>query len=99
MTDIKKVNMDNLLEMINQLTQRVIQLENANIPKDNQTKEMTDNDAISCLYGDNMNLKHKDCANKMGLSYGQIYSCRLEFTFKHIHKDMKTRGIKNIWVK
>lgn len=87
------------LEVIAKLEERIKTLESLNIPKVNISKEMTDIDAVNCLYGDNMNLKHKECAQKMNLSYGQIYSCRLEFTFKHIHKDMKMKGIKNIWVK
>jgi hypothetical protein len=69
-------------------------------PKRNDaTREMTDDDARNILTGDLAKAKHKDAAAKLGLSYGQVYSCRLEFTFKHIHKEMKAKGIKNEWMK
>jgi hypothetical protein len=63
------------------------------------TKEMTDEDARKVLFGDLKDKSHKEAASTLGLSYGQIYSCRLEFTFKHIHKEMRERGIKNAFVK
>jgi len=58
-------------------------------------KEMTDEDARRILTGDLASKKHKDAASELGLSYGQIYSCRLEFTFKHIHKEMREAGKAN----
>ncbi len=75
-------------------------LETAVQPKRNDaTREMTDEDARNILTGSEAKTKHKDAAAKLGLSYGQVYSCRLEFTFKHIHKEMKAKGIANPWVK
>jgi hypothetical protein len=62
-------------------------------------REMTDDDARRILTGDLATAKHKEAAEKLGLSYGQIYSCRLEFTFKHIHKEMRDAGVKNAWKK
>lgn len=67
--------------------------------KSGDSKEMTDADARSILNGDCKDLKHKDAAVKLGLTYGQVYSCRLEFTFKHIHKELKAAGFKNGWIK
>lgn len=64
-----------------------------------EAKEMTDMDAVRCTYGDLAGLKHKDAAEKLGLTYGQIYSCRLEFTFKNVHKAAKAEGNKNVWIK
>jgi hypothetical protein len=61
------------------------------------TTEMTDDHARQILTGDLKNVKHKEAAAKLGLTYGQIYSCRKEFTFKHIHKAMKDAKIKNEW--
>jgi hypothetical protein len=63
------------------------------------TKEMSDEDARNVLFGDLKDVKHKDAAAKLGLTYGQIYSCRLEFTFKNVHKEMKEKGIANQWKK
>lgn len=62
-------------------------------------KEMTDDDARKILNGDHKDKKHKEAAAALGLTYGQVYSCRLEYTFKHIHKELKEAGFTNPWVK
>jgi hypothetical protein len=69
-----------------------------NAPKPEVT-EMTDDHAKRVTYGDLKDLKHKAAAEKLGLTYGQIYSCRLEFTFKDVHKAAKAEGLKNAWTK
>jgi hypothetical protein len=61
-------------------------------------REMTDDDARRILTGDHAATKHQPAADALGLSYGQVYSCRKEFTFKHIHKEMKDSGKKNPWI-
>ena len=87
-------------ELIEALTARVTALEAAAAPKTTSAaREMTDADARRILTGDLKDMKPKDAASALGLSYGQIYSCRLEFTFKHIHKEMKAAGQVNGWVK
>lgn len=63
------------------------------------SREMTDDDARRVLTGDLADKKHKDAATALGLTYGQVYSCRLEFTFKHVHKEMKDANVKNRFVK
>ena len=80
---------------------RIAELEKAIAAKksDESTREMTDDDARRVLTGDLAATKHKDAAKALGLSYGQVYSCRLEFTFKNIHKEMKDQGKKNPWAK
>lgn len=62
-------------------------------------KEMTDDDAYKVIFGDMSSVKHKDAADKLGLTYGQVYSARLGFTFKNVHKQGATEGKKNPWVK
>jgi hypothetical protein len=53
-------------------------------------REMTDDDARKILVGGEFASKsHKDAAEALGLSYAQVYSCRKEFTFKHIHKELR----------
>jgi hypothetical protein len=95
-----KPTLTTALELIAALTSRVEALEAASAPKTNSSqREMTDEDAKRILTGDLKDMKHKDAASTLGLSYGQIYSCRLEFTFKHIHKAMKLAGTVNPWVK
>lgn len=56
-------------------------------------REMTDDDARSIMgNGENASLSHKQAAEKLGLSYAQVYSCRKGFTFKHIHKEIVDAG-------
>jgi hypothetical protein len=40
------------------------------------------------MLGDLKEDSHKEAAEKLGLSYGQIYSARKGFTFKPIYKEM-----------
>jgi len=86
-----------LIAMVLDLQARVEKLET---PKNTASgREMTDDDARRILTGDLSSVKHKDAAEKLGLTYGQVYSCRLEFTFKNIHKEMKDAGKTNPWKK
>lgn len=64
-------------------------------------RNMTDEDALRVLTGDLRETSHKDAAEKIGLTYAQVYSCRLEFTFKHVHKDLRdnVKDWKNPWSK
>jgi hypothetical protein len=95
-----KLSMADLTKMVSELQAKVTMLEAKLEPKRNESqREMTDDDARRILTGDLSTVKHKDAAGQLGLSYGQVYSCRLEFTFKHIHKEMREANIKNSWVK
>ena len=62
-------------------------------------REMTDEDAVECLIGSTKDLGHKDAADQMGLTYAQVYSCRLEYTFKHVHKKLRETGFKSHWAR
>jgi len=53
------------------------------------SRDMTDDDARKVIYGELKDLKHKDAAIELGLSYGQIYSARGCYTFKNIHAELK----------
>lgn len=92
-----KVNQIVSIEMYNELLARVQALEEQ--AKRPDTKEMSKDHALRVLTGDMKDKKHKDAATELGLTYGQIYSCRLEFTFKNVHKKLKGEGFKNPWVK
>ena len=86
------------IEMYNELLARVEALEVQTKRPD--PKEMTDEMALRVINGDLKDKSHKDAATALGLTYGQIYSARLEFTFKNVHKQLKgTEGYKNKWVK
>lgn len=62
-------------------------------------RNMTDADALRVLTGDLFEIPHKDAAEAIGLTYAQIYSARLEFTFKHVHKDLRDEKWVNPWAK
>lgn len=62
-------------------------------------RNMTDEDALVVLTGECKELTHKEAAEKVGLTYAQVYSARGEFTFKHVHKELRDKGWKNPWVK
>ncbi len=89
------------VEMFNELSARVKTLEET-INKSRglaSTREMTDDDAKRVFNGDLKDVNHRKAAETLGLSYGQVYSARLEYTFKHIHQALKNEGWKNPWVK
>lgn len=61
-------------------------------PKSERT--MTDDDARRVMVGDLKDKSHKECAELLQLSYGQIYSARKGFTFKPIYKEMIEAQVK-----
>jgi len=61
------------------------------------TRDMTDKDAMAVLTGEIAELGHKEAAVKVGLTYAQVYSCRMGYTFKHVHKELKQAGIALKW--
>lgn len=93
-----KMTLAELTKLVFELQARIEKLEQ---PKTTSSsgKEMTDDDARRILTGDLSTVKHKEAAEKLGLTYGQVYSCRGEFTFKHIHKEMRDSGKANPWKK
>jgi hypothetical protein len=99
-TTVKSLGLKELTEMVLAHATAIAELQQAIQPKRNEAvREMTDEDARRVLTGDLKNAKHKDAAAQLGLSYGQVYSCRFEFTFKHIHKEMKDAKVANPWAK
>lgn len=87
---------------VEELSSRIVQLEQKieSLSKKSTNasqRDMTDEDALKILTGEHKDLKHNDVAQKLGLSYGQVYSCRGAYTFKHIHKALEAQGFKNQW--
>ena len=99
----KVTTVEQLEQTITELTIRIDALEqkvtDLTKPNSSSQKEMTDEHARNILIGDCKDLKHNEAAQKLGLSYGQVYSCRLEYTFRHIHKELVTTGFVNPWKK
>lgn len=78
------------IEMYNELVARITKLEET-VNKTKglaSTREMTDDDARRVMTGDLAKASHKAAAEALGLSYGQIYSARGGYTFKHIAKEV-----------
>ena len=76
-----------LEEMIVALQVKVEELEKATHGRDRgpkSEKAMTEEDARRVILGDLKDKSHKDCAEILKLSYGQIYSARGGYTFKKI---------------
>jgi hypothetical protein len=51
------------------------------------TRTMTRHDAWRVIHGDLKKVSHKEAAKATGLSYGQVYSARGEYTFKDVKAD------------
>lgn len=100
-TQVTKLSLAELTALVISLQAEVKQIKESIAPKSNSSqREMTDDDARRILNGDLKDAKHKEAGEKLNLSYGQIYSCRLGFTFKHIHKELAAiAGYKNSWMK
>lgn len=71
-------------EMIKSLQERVEKLESKKGPA--SSREMTLEDAERVINGDLKEASHKVAAEKLGLSYGQVYSARGGYTFKSVKK-------------
>lgn len=96
---VTKMSITELTSLVLDLQARIVVLETPKTTNSSQ-REMTDEDARRIMNGDLKDTKHKEAGEKLGLSYGQIYSCRLGFTFKHIHKELTSvAGYKNAWMK
>lgn len=84
-----KIALIDLATKINEL----IEAQNAaSAPRDRgpkSEKTMTDEDARRVISGDLAEVPHKNAAETLGLSYGQVYSARKGFTFKPIHKEIR----------
>lgn len=99
-TETTKMGLADLTALVIELQARIVALETPKPSTNASQREMTDDDARRIMNGDLAQTKHKEAAEKLNLSYGQIYSCRLGYTFKAIHKELAlVAGYKNTWVK
>ena len=81
-----KVTLKSLQEEINGMLVRLGALEAKKGPA--SSREMTEEDARRILVGDLAGVKHKVTAETLGLSYGQVYSCRGGYTFKKVYEEV-----------
>jgi len=89
------MNLETLTKTVAELTARIEALEKANVPKSRASETtMTDEHAFRVKFGDLKDTKHKAAADLLKLSYGQVFSCRGGYTFKHVTKDWKKEEVK-----
>ena len=82
-----KASQADLIAKVNELVEKVNSIKVRDRgPK--STRTMTDEDAFKVKFGELKDLSHRKAAKELGLSYGQVYSCRLGYTFNHV-KDGK----------
>lgn len=80
---------------IEAMQKRLDELEAGNGPKHRGPKAdraMTEADAFKVKFGDMKEKNHKEAAAELGLSYGQVFSCRGGYTFKHVRADWKPKA-------
>ena len=61
-------------------------------------RNMTKDDAEKVLL-DKDGKDHKEMAEELGLTYAQVYSCRLGFTFKDVHRKLEKSGWTTKWAR
>lgn len=85
-----KLSLKSLAEKLNEVITKM----NATSPQVSRNRgpqserTMTDEDARRIMLGDLKEVSHKEAAETLGLSYGQIYSARKGFTFKIVYQEM-----------
>lgn len=85
----KKAKLADVIAKVNEMIIVLNKASDRRGPKSD--REMTDDDARKIMSGDLKDASHKAAAEKLGLSYAQVYSCRKGFTFKHIHKEIEKK--------
>lgn len=84
------------LSRIADLETRAVVLEEqlaAKRPAAKSENSMTEEHAFRVKFGDLKDLKHGKAAEALGLSYGQVFSCRGGYTFKTVTKDWKATEV------
>jgi len=85
------MNAKEMLAKIEALEARIVVLEaQETVTRDRGPKserDMTEEDARMVILGDLKDLSHKAAAEKLNLSYGQIYSARGGYTFKKVYNE------------
>jgi len=85
MSNAKVVTLETLSVRIAELESTIAELKVRNRgPK--STRSMNAEHAHMVKFGQLKDLDHMECAKKLGLSYGQIYSARCGYTFKYVTK-------------
>ena len=90
----EKQTLKSLTEKVNELVMIVMNLSATTVAPVSRNRgpvsetTMTEDHARRVMLGDLKEASHKEAAELLGLSYGQIYSARKGFTFKPVYKEM-----------
>lgn len=96
-THVAKSDLERRVEALEQTVMRLSSLVDGRNRSAPTKRNMRDEDALAVLTGEFKELDHKAAAAAIGLTYAQVYSCRLGFTFKHVHKDLRQAGVVLPW--
>jgi hypothetical protein len=94
-TKMEKLNQNAKLAEVIEKVNEIIEHLNSIPTRDRGPKSertMTIEDAQRILLGDLKDKSHKECAEILNLSYGQIYSARKGFTFKTVYKEFESQN-------
>jgi hypothetical protein len=89
-----KANQKMIIMKVNEIIERLNEMNKSSgssVKDIKSQRQMTEEDASRILLGDLKDKSNKDVALELGLSYGQIYSCRNGFTFKKIYKEFRAQ--------
>ena len=82
-----KLTMKDLEKRIVELEAKVVELSTTRDRGPKSERQMTEDDARRIILGDLKAKSHKEAAEELGLSYGQVYSARGGYTFKKITEE------------
>jgi len=90
----KKLTVKDIAEKLNEVIEKVNTMDTSRPQGDTvrdikSDRAMNEDDARSVLLGDLKDVSTKEAAVELGLSYGQVYSCRKGFTFKKVFKEFR----------
>jgi hypothetical protein len=87
MSNAKNVTLETILEKLVSIETKLDEIKSHQRDRGpRSTRAMTHEDAHMVKFGQLSNLDHMECAKRLGLSYGQIYSARCGYTFNHVKK-------------
>ena len=95
MNTSKKLTVKDLAEKLNEVITEVNNFKSSSgssgdtVRDIKSARSMEEEDARRVLLGDLKDTSTKEAAMELGLSYGQIYSCRKGFTFKKVYKEFR----------
>lgn len=88
-----KSNLKTVIEKINEIIMKINETKTTKVRDrgPESERDMNESDARRVLLGDMKDFSHKQAAQELNLSYGQIYSARKGFTFKAVYKEANSK--------